>query len=87
MDITSTACMCIAKATGSSLVLNSSQCKIIPYFLFRELPKTGLDPSSDWSNTIFRCWDTDNTNFNRLFGHLTFKAFFEREKGGVDGVF
>jgi hypothetical protein len=74
-------------ATAGMRHSNSSQGKIIPDFLLRELPKAGLDPPSDWSDTVFWCWNSDDTNLNRLFRHLAFEAFLEREKRSVDGVF
>ena len=31
--------------------------------------------------------DSDDTNLDSVFRHLTFESFFEREEGGVDCVF
>jgi hypothetical protein len=31
--------------------------------------------------------DSDNTNLDSVFCHLTFESFFEREEGGVDCIF
>lgn len=71
----------------SSKPHKSSQGKIIPYFLLRELPKSGLNSPPSRGDAIFWRWNADDTNFNRLFRHLAFESFLERKKGSVDSIF
>lgn len=63
------------------------QRKVILHFLFSQLSKCRRQPLSRLFLHLLGRGACYNTDFDSLFCHLAFKAFFECEESGMDGIF
>lgn len=65
----------------------SLQRQVIPHFCLAELSECRRQPFARLWDHLFRCRDRHDANLDRLLRHFALKAFLEREKRSVDGIF
>lgn len=63
--------------------------QVIPHFGLGQLFEAGRNEAFSLRRSRLErpLPSADDANLNRLFSHLAFEAFFEREESGVNGVF